>query len=217
MDPVSLGLLALALSLDSLMVGLLYGLRGIRLSWAAISIVATATGLLLMLSMAAGGAMAAVLPPAAAGRAGAVLLAAVGLWITYQTLRSQREAGTAAPRPAPAPLQKVWRLQLGSVGIVIQILREPGAADLDRSGHINPLEAVLLGVALALDSTAAGLGAAMAGFSTLGLPLAAGCATLSLLYAGSRWARVLPIRLEGPWAAIHGVVLLGVGLYRMIA
>ncbi|MFZ5824210.1 MAG: sporulation membrane protein YtaF, partial [Bacillota bacterium] len=109
-----------------------------------------------------------------------------------------------------------WRVKLGSIGIVIEILREPGAADMDRSGHINPMEAVFLGVALALDSTAAGLGAAMAGFSPLGLPLAAAVTNFGLLYAGSRWAAHLPFRLQGPWAAIHGVVLLMVGLYRMM-
>lgn len=213
MDPISLALLALALSLDSLMVGLLYGLRGIRLSWGAMGIVAGATGLLLMLSMAAGRFIATTLPPVVAGRLGAALLVGVGIWITYQTLRTHRRD---APPPAPEPLHKVWRVKLGSVGILIEILREPGAADLDHSGHITPMEAVFLGVALALDSTAAGLGAAMAGFSPLGLPMAATAATLGLLYAGSRWARVLPIRLEGRWAAIHGVVLLVVGLYRMM-
>lgn len=214
MDPVSLGLLALALSLDSLMVGLLYGMRGIRLTRGAMGIVAGATGLLLMLAMAAGRLVAASLPPEIAGRAGAVLLVGVGIWITYQTLRAQRREG-GGERPTPEPLHKVWRVKLGSVGIVIEILREPGAADLDHSGHINPLEAMLLGVALALDSTAAGLGAAMAGFSPLGLPIAATAATWALLYAGSRWAKLLPFKLEGPWAAIHGVVLLVVGLYRM--
>ncbi len=199
------------------MVGILYGVRGIRLSWPAIGIVALATGLLLMLSMAAGRSMASTLPPDLARRLGALLLVAVGIWITYQTLRSQRrEVPTVGDREPEIPVRRVWRLRLGSVGIVIEILREPGAADLDRSGSINPVEAVFLGVALALDSTAAGLGAAMAGYSPVGLPMAAMAASLVLLSAGSRWARLLPFRLEGPWAALHGVFLLVVGLYRMV-
>jgi len=216
LDPTSLVLLALALSLDSLMVGLLYGVRAIRLSWAAMGIVSLATGLLLMLSMAAGRSVALVLRPEVAHRLGAMLLVGVGIWITYQTLRSQRRGAGPEIPPEAEPVRRVWRLKLGSVGIVIEILREPGAADLDRSGSINPLEATLLGVALALDSTAAGLGAALAGFSPVGLPLAAMAASLALLYAGSRWARLLPFRLEGPWAALHGLVLLVVGLYRMV-
>lgn len=208
MDPVSLILLATALSLDSLMVGLLYGARRIRLSWGAMAIVSLATAILLLASMTAGRWIAAAMPPELAQRLGAGLLICVGLWVTYQTLR-----GKETPTE---PIRRVWRLRLGSVGVVVEILREPGAADLDRSGHINPAEAWLLGVALALDSTAAGFGAAMAGFSPLGLPLVAALASFTLLWAGGWAARLLPFRLKGPWAALHGVVLCLVGLYRMI-
>jgi len=219
LDLISLAALALALSLDSLTVGLLYGVRGIRLSWSAMLIVSVATGLLLAIAMGGGRMMAGVLPPAVAQRFGATLLTAVGAWITYQTWRSHRRSGTsvqAVPTVPEGPL-KVWRLRLGDIGIVIEILREPGAADLDRSGHINPLEACFLGIALALDSVAAGLGAAMAGFSPFGLPLAAAAGSLGLMFAGSRGAKILPFRLEGPWAMVHGLVLVLLGVYRMVA
>lgn len=220
MDPISLLLLAFALSLDSLTVGLLYGARGIRLPWGALLIVSMATGLLLSLAMAGGRMVSDHLPPHVAERAGALVLASVGAWITYQTWRSQRgrEPGTLPP-PAPPTDQRrpLLRLRLGSVGIVIEILREPGAADIDRSGHINPVEACLLGIALALDSVAAGLGAAMAGFSPYGLPVAAALASFGLMLAGSRGARFLPVKLSGSWSAVHGVVLVLLGLYRIMA
>lgn len=219
MDTLSLILLALAVSVDSLTVGLLYGARGIRLPWAAMLIVSLATGLLLSLAMGGGALIATILPPEVANRAGAAILAGVGAWVTFQTWRSHRAPRPAAPAaaPEPEPLRKVWRLQLGSVGIVIEILREPGAADIDRSGHISWTEAVLLGVALALDSVAAGLGAAMAGFSPLHLPLAAASGSLALMYMGARGARFLPFRLEGRWSMLHGLVLVALGLYRMVA
>ncbi|MFB5082851.1 sporulation membrane protein YtaF [Symbiobacterium thermophilum] len=213
MDSVSLVLLAAALSLDALMAGLLYGLRGIRVSPGAAAIVSGATALLLGAAMGAGAFLAARLPPAAAQQAGAAILAATGLWITAQTLRSHPGARRRAGEPTP---RRVWRLRLGSVGIVVEILREPSVADLDRSGHINPAEALLLGVALALDSVAAGLGAGMTGFSPLGLPLAAGVTSFGLLSAGSRLAGHLPLRLGGRWAALHGVMLALLGLYRMM-
>lgn len=214
MDSVSLVLLAAALSLDSLMVGLLYGLRGIRVPWGAAAIVSLATGLLLAAAMGAGALLAARLPPGVAQRVGAAILALTGLWITAQTLRPR--PGAPPGRRAPAAVHRVWRLRFGSVGIVVEILREPSAADLDRSGHINPAEAVLLGVALALDSVAAGLGAAMTGFSPVGLPLAAAAASFTLLTAGALLARHLPLRLHGRWTALHGVLLTLLGLYRMM-
>jgi putative sporulation protein YtaF len=222
MELISLVALALALSLDSLTVGLLYGARGIKLSWSAMAIVSLASGLLLAAAMLGGHAAARALSPALAQRLGALLLTGVGIWITYHTWRSNRSGEAAAPalplEPASAQAgpRRVWRLRLGSVGIVIEILREPGAADMDHSGHISLTEACFLGVALALDSVAAGLGAAMAGFSPLGLPLAAACGSFTMMLLGSRGARLLPFKLEGNWALLHGVVLVALGLYRMM-
>ena len=64
-------------------------------------------------------------------------------------------------------LQHVLMIELKRIGIVIQILRTPQMADVDRSGIISASEALLLGIALSLDSFGAGLGAAMIGFSPL--------------------------------------------------
>lgn len=218
MDTVSMIALAMALSLDSLTVGLLYGVRGIRLSWVAMLVVSMASGLLLSLAMGGGRVVARWLEPGVAQRLGALLLVGVGLWITYQTWRNHRSPAAVEPAPAAGdgPLA-VWRLRLGSIGVVIEILREPGAADIDHSGHISLTEACFLGIALALDSVAAGLGAAMAGFSPLGLPVAAAGGSLVLMLLGSRAARLIPFKLDGPWAMLHGVVLVALGLYRMIA
>jgi putative sporulation protein YtaF len=223
-DLAALWLLAAALSLDSLSVGLLYGVRGIRLSWAAAGIVSLASGLLLAGAMIGGGMLRSVLAPGVAGRLGALLLIGVGLWIAWSTLRGPKVADGAGADRAGAPpvgdlsgeVRRVWRLQLGRVGVVVAILREPGRADLDRSGSISLGEAGLLGIALALDSVAAGLGAAMAGISPLGLPVAAALLSLCFLMAGCWGAGRLPLRLGGRWGALHGLVLVLLGLVRLV-
>jgi len=210
-DPASLILLALALSLDSLTVGFLYGSRGIRLTWGALVMIGMATGLLLGLAMYGGGLVAARLDPDVARRGGAMLLALVGLWITYQTWRTRPGAVSL-----PSEGRRVIKLKLGSIGILIEILREPATADLDRSGQINLYEATFLGVALALDSMAAGLGAAMAGFSPLHLPVAAGGGSVLLIYLGTKIAGLLPFKISGRWSFLHGLMLVALGLYRMV-
>lgn len=218
MESISLGLLALAVSLDSLTVGLVYGARGIKLPWTALLIVSLATGLLLSLAMGAGDLLARLMSPHVAARVGAWMLAGVGAWITYQTWRThrRREQGAAPPIAPAVPSRRVLQFRLGTVGIVIEILREPAAADVDRSGIISPAEAVVLGIALALDSVAAGFGAAMAGYSPVALPIVAAAGSFVLLFAGSRGAMVLPFKLEGRWAMLHGLVLMLLGVYRMI-
>lgn len=101
MNPVSVMLLALALSLDSFTVGLLYGARGIRLSWSAMLVVSLATGMLLAAAMGGGRLVATVLAPHMAQRLGAVLLTGVGCWVTYQTWRGHGQTDRTPARDSP--------------------------------------------------------------------------------------------------------------------
>jgi putative sporulation protein YtaF len=65
------------------------------------------------------------------------------------------------------PEQKIIHIEIKRLGLVIQILKQPSRADLDRSGNISAAEAALLGVALSLDAFGAGIGAALIGFTPL--------------------------------------------------
>ena len=56
----------------------------------------------------------------------------------------------------PKQEEKVWKLEIASLGLVIQILRKPTVADFDKSGTISAGEA-LLGIALSVDSFGAGI------------------------------------------------------------
>jgi putative sporulation protein YtaF len=85
---------------------------------------------------------------------------------------------------------------------VIQILRTPTIADVDKSGNISVSEAMLLGLALSLDSFGAGIGAALIGFSPLltasviavasGTFIAVGL-RIGLLYAEMSWMKKLSV------------------------
>ena len=61
--------------------------------------------------------------------------------------------------------EKVWKLEIASLGLVIQILRKPTVADFDKSGTISAGEALLLGIALSVDSFGAGIGASLLGYA----------------------------------------------------
>ncbi|HLO03540.1 MAG TPA: manganese efflux pump, partial [Symbiobacteriaceae bacterium] len=141
------------------------------------------------------------------------LLLGVGLWIAWGALRPKEPV--EASEVVLEPRVHVWRLQLGSAQIVIEILREPGRADLDRSGSISLWEAGLLGIALALDSVAAGLGAGLAGANWV-LPLLAFALSWLFLTTGGWVGERVPFKLEGPWGALHGVVLMALGLLRLL-
>lgn len=214
-------MLAMALSVDSLAVGLVYGARGIRLPARGLLIVSLTSAAVLAAAMLAGEAAAVGLGARWARGAGAALLVAVGAWAAWQAWRPAAAwpgapgtpAASAPAGGAPVPLLH-WRIP--SLRLVVTILREPAAADVDRSGSISGGEALLLGLALAADSLGAGLGAGMAGFSPLRLPLLVGLAGWLSLHAGSRLAARLPLGRHGRWGVLHGLVLVALGLTRLV-
>ncbi|GAA3320682.1 hypothetical protein GCM10020331_032680 [Ectobacillus funiculus] len=90
---------------------------------------------------------------------GAVLIG-IGAWVLYQFFSSRQKK-----EEPPVEETTVWNLEIRSLGIVIQILRKPTMADFDKSGIISGIEALMLGLALSLDSFGAGIGASLLGFS----------------------------------------------------
>ncbi|MBW7460979.1 sporulation membrane protein YtaF, partial [Paenibacillus sepulcri] len=171
---VSLLLLAFAVSLDGFGVGVTYGLRRIRIPVVSIVIISLCSGFVVWLSMQIGSMLTGHLSPLTAKWIGASLLMVIGCWALFQLWRRRREAKESVPEePEPSgsaaemngltPAVPVLLLEWKRLGIVIQILRTPQIADVDRSGIISASEAVLLGFALSIDSFGAGLGAAMVG------------------------------------------------------
>ncbi|MBA4496463.1 sporulation membrane protein YtaF [Paenactinomyces guangxiensis] len=172
--------LAFAVSLDSFGAGNTYGMRKIRIPFLSTVIIACCSGGVIFGSMKAGGWLAGWLSPGIASMIGALILIVLGCWTLYQGFIN---ANHPEPLPGEAAVSKhkgtngikVWTFELKTIGLVIQILKTPMAADMDRSGSISPIEAVLLGAALSLDAFGAGLAAVM-----IGLPPA----SVALLIAG---------------------------------
>ncbi|KGE16311.1 sporulation membrane protein YtaF [Paenibacillus wynnii] len=205
----SLLLLAFALSLDGFGVGITYGLRKMKIPLLSILIISLCSGVVICVSMQVGVLLARVVSPNAASVIGAVILVLMGCWSLVQMLM-QKEEDQGVIRTKPLDLiekidkPEVFSLELRHLGIVIQILRTPSSADMDDSGSISSVEAMILGIALSLDAFGAGLGAALLGFQPVwtslviamfsGIFLVMGMKT-GFRFSGSYWmkrAAVLP-------------------------
>ncbi|MBP1154630.1 MULTISPECIES: sporulation membrane protein YtaF [unclassified Paenibacillus] len=221
---VSLILLAFAVSLDGFGVGVMYGFRKIRIPLLSIVIISFCSGLIIYTSMQVGVLMARVVDPAVAQYVGAIILMGIGVWAVYQIFSGKKdeegkEETSRTPvvlESAPAGAKAIWYIELKRLGLVIQILRTPSIADVDRSGNISAYEAVLLGVALSLDAFGAGIGAAMLGFTpwltAAVIALASGTflgigLQIGFRYAELRWIRKLSI-LPGFLLILMGIVKL---------
>ena len=167
---VSLLIIALAVSLDSGSVGLLYGARKIRIPWTSVLIISVCSGVVIWCSMRLGHSFMGWLHPETGKVIGAVILVCVGIWALIQFFlqnRNQQIQEVDIPQVKIIPARTLLRIEMRKLGLVIQILKSPAIADMDRSGNITSWEASLLGIALSLDSLGAGIGAAMVGYSPI--------------------------------------------------
>lgn len=225
---VSLLALALAVSLDGFGVGAMYGLRKIKIPVISVLIIAVMSGLVFFAAMQIGVAASAYIPESAAKTAGAVILIGLGFWAVIQMRRNGEEEGTGeAPASASAERQvqlessqteaRVLSIELRRLGLVIQILRTPSAADMDRSGIISAMEAAWLGLALSLDAFGAGIGAAFIGYTPLltsaVIAIASGSFILGglrfgFMYSNVQWIRKLSV--------LPGCILMLMGLFRLM-
>jgi len=221
---VSLCMLALAVSLDGFGVGLTYGLRRIRIPLVSIGIVSFCSGLAFYVSLQAGELIASRIAPGTARDAGALLLIAIGVWAVLQILRSKNvspdlppNAPAGHPAAAEANGTTVARIELKRFGLVIQILRTPSLADMDRSGAISAKEAVVLGTALSFDAFGAGVGAALVGFdpfsAAIAVALTSGACIALGLGCGRKFSATGLLR---KLTLLPGCILIVMGILKLI-
>lgn len=126
-------------------------------------------------------------------------------------------AGADSARLDAAEPKRVYSLELRRIGVVIQILRTPSSADLDASGSISPLEAVVLGAALSLDAFGAGLGAALLGFhpgaTSLLIALFSGSFLVLGMKTGFRFAGSVWMKNA---AALPALLLIIMGIMKLL-
>lgn len=214
MELLSYIFFALALNLDSFVSGLAYGARQIKVPLISLSIISLISMLAISISMLGGHILLSFISAISARRVGGVLLLIIGLWILYQTRRGESESETNAVKDNC--LQKMIKIHIRPLGLVIQILREPAMADLDSSGVISARESLVLGAALAMDSFGAGFSFSLLGFSTILTAIIVGLGQFLLTYLGIQAGRsITKFRLGRYLTALPGCILITLGLFKI--
>lgn len=181
---LSVFLIAISLSLDAFGVGIVYGIRNVNIPLVSKIVICFMSVIYSGLALMVGKAVYDILPGEAAGIIGTVILALMGVFIIFQAML-QKEEGTD-PRPVAKEKDTLLKIAVKSLGITIQVIRNPEEGDIDHSGKIDIREALLLGLALSVDAIGVGIGSALAGIGSLWIPLSAGIFQLLFLYAGMR-------------------------------
>lgn len=197
--------LAIAVSFDSATVGLIYGIRGIRLSIIPLCIIMLQSAIVVTIAMTAGSFLKKFLSPHSTEVLGSVVLILLGAWILSSLLlnskHKQFRSSTQKSPPSPASL-----------------LRTPERADIDDSGTISIGEAFFLGLALALDAFGAGVAAAFLAYSVFMMPFVVACFTGIFLYIGLSIGRLFShLDIVQRFVILPPILLISVGLFHLIA
>ncbi|MBB6670996.1 sporulation membrane protein YtaF [Cohnella nanjingensis] len=222
----SLLILAFAVSLDGFGVGITYGLRKIRIPLVSAAIIASCSGIVILVAMLVGVFIARWMSPEGAKAIGAAILIGIGIWALIQFARNRHGEADSAERKAgkgeedassPHGRAAVLTLEIRRLGIIIQILRTPSAADVDRSGIITAGEAFLLGLALSLDAFGAGIGAALVGFPPAPTAILIAAASGTFLWAGMRVGfLVAGMRWVHRLTVLPGIILVLMGIFKLL-
>lgn len=213
-------IISLALSLDGFGVGMAYGLKRIKIPFRSMGIIGLCTALAMGTSMFFGHILVPKITIISPRVLGAGILIAIGCYQLILAIKNSKLTEKAVPvMTAIACNQNTYKtlfsIKLRVFGLVIQVLQTPDTADLDGSGSISPQESILLGVALALDTFASGMGVTMAGVSLYVIGFVS-IMQILMIWAGQILTGKLPSGVLEKVKFFPGAVLVFVGSLKMI-
>lgn len=192
--------LSVAANLDNAGVGIAYGVRKIHISSIANLVVAFISGLATLVSGYAGRFLSHYIHPLLAMDIGAVVMFAVGVWVMLEPLRERRKRAKSNEKS----------------GVIGRILDDPSTADFDKSKTISLLEAIVLGIALAMNAFAGGFDAGVTHLNIWGTTIGVSLFSYVLLGFAAFLGRRYAARALGDKATyIAGILLILIGFHQI--
>ncbi|WP_231881844.1 sporulation membrane protein YtaF [Anaerosporomusa subterranea] len=202
-------LLGFAVSFDALLAGVAYGVRKITVPFSSLLVVGAVTAVCTAVAMIAAQGTGMLIAPQSAVMIGAFLLLLIGLWSVFQEYLIKR----LTPRRSDDLPQ--LRIKLGK--LIVNILADPEAVDIDHSRSISPSEAIFLGLALGLDNMVATFAAELLGVLPLYTPLVMAVIQMGLIWSGITFAsRLLPESVKERFPYLPGTLLIIMSVLRIV-
>ena len=196
---ISIGIIA---NLDNFGIGISYGLQKIRIPFSSNLLIAVMSSVATAFAMIMGTLLSRVFP--FANLMGAILLIAIGLWISCGSILQRNIFPLVYKR------SKILRF-------IMDILSNSAKADRNANGVICNYEAVILGVSLSLNCIVTGLGAGLSRLSLI--PVAVSVFFFSLVTISSGYElgnRANFLHFGHLSEIISGALLVALGIYDLI-
>ncbi|MED3561734.1 sporulation membrane protein YtaF [Bacillus xiapuensis] len=190
---------AVSSSIDNLGVGISYGIRKIQIRLGPNILIGIICFLMSIAGISFGLWLSKILPGMLPVIFGAVLLFIIGIRIIL----------LAVPRKKAASKMNTEHDQQSKS--IEGILRNPEAADVDKSGEIGWVEAIILGIALSANALTNGLGAGLLGLSPLAISLTAAIGSIVSVWAGvNLGSKLADIRIGSFTVGQFGTIISGI-------
>ena len=177
-------ILAVSVNLDAFGVGMVYGIKNTKIPLVSKLIICFMSVLYASMALLIGKSLYSVLPPFLPTLIGVLILIVMGIWIIIQSLN--KNSFDEKDNFKEFTSQKtLFKLVIKSLGITIQIIKNPSRADIDKSGSIDTRESLFVALALSIDAIGVGIGSALAGFQSIFVPIAVGLFQLLFLSMGT--------------------------------
>lgn len=209
-------ILAISSSIDSLGIGITYGMKDTTISYVGKIILFMISFLMTILALWFGNFIKDIFPESFMKFLGSFLLIVMGIFICFQALKKDSKNET---KKVNHDTEKVYQFFIKFLGITIQIIKNPISSDFDHSKLIDSKEALFLGLALSLDSFCIGIGGTIVGISHNCFPFSIAIFQLLFLSLGNFLGKRLYHLSHLPdniWSIISGILLIIIGGIKFI-
>ena len=208
-------------SIDSLGIGITYGIKKVRLSNLANVILFCISITISTISLLFGNFIAELLPDNIVTALGGLLIIFIGVFMTMQALKGKNESEKQPNNDLidnPPDEEKIYSFFIKCFGITVQVIKNPNYSDFDNSKKIDSREALFLGIALSLDSFGIVIGSAVAGICSIFLPIFVSLFQILFLKLGNYIGRKISSNNFFPdnsWSVISGILLIVIGVVKL--
>jgi putative sporulation protein YtaF len=201
-------LIGVAANLDNLGISVSYGLKSTRIPFASNLVIAVISMICAYISITAGELISHFITLKIANIIGGCLIIFLGGKCIVESL---------FPKTSSEPGQKQDLEQLRVDSNYSKVIAHPDLADINEDKVITLKEAILLGLALAMNCLAMGLGAGFTGISPLLATISIGAfSLLSISFGIMIGTKITGNRIAKYSNIISGLLLIMIGIYEII-
>lgn len=206
-------ILAMSASLDSLGVGITYGIKKTKISFFSILILFILSLLITSISTILGNILSSYVSTTFTTILGSLMLCSIGFFIIYNAINSNRK--TLSSNKVVTNME--YNIFIKCLGITINIIKNPITSDFDKSNKIDIKESIFLGFALSLDSISIGFAGSTIGINFMIFSLFISLFQILFLsigmFLGKKISQIskLPSNI---WNLISGTILIFIGISK---